>query len=142
MIRMSVWKLLSVMVTPRPCSGPASQFGHPPLRAGTYFEGPLAASAVNRNTVVTTPSSPTAPSARRAPAPLHVAVLAAISPGGVAVKGTRSVGVAACISSLLRLRNLQVFDAPDSLCLPPLPGGRLPYAGIHWRPSTCRVGDA
>jgi hypothetical protein len=64
MISVSVWKRSGVMPTCSPSKGPASQPGQPPLRAGTYCEGVLAAPALSRKTVVNTPSRPSAPSTR------------------------------------------------------------------------------
>src|SRR5271156_4148254 len=112
MISVSVWKLPLVMPTPRPSNGPAIQPGQPPLRPGTYCEGRVAAPAASRNTVVTTPDRPRAPRARRALAPLRAPVAAWALSCALRALFSRVVGVAACISSLLRLGDLQVFGAP------------------------------
>ena len=69
MISISVWKPRCERPMPRPLSGPASQPGQPPLRAGTNCDGADAAPALSRSTLATTPSRPSAPSAaRRGPA--------------------------------------------------------------------------
>ena len=119
------------MPTPRPSSGPAIQPGQPPTRAGTYCEGRVAMPAVNRNTVLRTPSRPSAPSARSAPS-LRCAPLAGLM---LAVDGAPvwawAVGPAACMSLLLRLGNLQALRRPASLWLQlPRQGGFRP----RWRP--------
>ena len=66
MISVSVWKLAEPRPTPRSCHGPASQLGQPPLRAGTYCDGLLAAPAAISRMLVSTASRPSAPSARSA----------------------------------------------------------------------------
>ena len=116
MISISAWKLPLVMPTPRPSRGPASHPGQPPLRPGTYCEGSLATPAVSRKTVVTTPSSPSQVSARRAPVPRRPSLAARLSAGGPAVLCRGVVGVAASIGPLLRLGDLQVFDPLGKLC--------------------------
>src|ERR1019366_6631565 len=66
MTSVSVWKLPDPMPSPRPCSGPDSQVGQPPPRAGTYDVGLPAAPATTANTLTTTPTRPAVPSARNA----------------------------------------------------------------------------
>jgi hypothetical protein len=131
MISMRFWKLSLEMPTPRPLSGPAIQPGQPPLRPGTYCVGLVAAPALSRKTLVTTPSSPSAPSTRMAPVPLRAPVAASMLPGAFAALLRPAVGIAACISSLLRLADLQVFDPASSLCLSLLPARGLPFAGAR-----------
>jgi hypothetical protein len=62
MISISVWKRELERPRSNPRSGPASHAGQPPLRAGTYCEGAEAAPALIRNTLVSTPTRPSAPS--------------------------------------------------------------------------------
>jgi hypothetical protein len=105
MISVSVWKLLEVIPTCRPSKGPASQPGQPPLRAGTYCVGLLAAPAASRKALVNTPSRPSMPSARRA----RVELDDPCSSAAVLLDEDRIGrplpvrGVVACTRSLLRL---------------------------------------
>src|SRR5277367_3355813 len=114
MTSVSVWKRSELRLTPRPSRGPASQLGQPPLRAGTYCDGLLAAPAVMRKTVVSTPSRPSVPSARSA------RVETGDSPAPTVRRPPRDRrarragpvrGVVACTRSLLRLGDLQGFGA-------------------------------
>ena len=108
-----------------PASGPASQPGQPPLRAGTYTVGALAAPAHSRNTLASTPSRPS----RRARA-------APPRPRGARRRASRSrrarlasesaplgIGVVASMWALLRLCGLQASTLPGRLCAD---GSRLP----------------
>jgi hypothetical protein len=63
MISINAWKRALDSPRCRPCSGPASHAGQPPLRAGTYCEGAEAAPALTSDTLASTPSKPSAPSA-------------------------------------------------------------------------------
>src|ERR1017187_3415155 len=103
------------MPTPRPSRGPAIQPGQPPLRPGTYCEGRVAAPAVSRNTVVTTPTRPSTPSACNPPEPVPARIAGSRSPGAPAAVCGRAVGIAAGIRPLLRLGHLPVFDALGKL---------------------------
>src|ERR1035437_8009750 len=103
------------MPTPRPSNGPAIQLGQPPLRAGTYCEGRLAAPAARRKTLVTMPSRPSAPSARRAPERSPARPCALIATDAFGPIPTLGTGVAACIGSLLRLRRRQACHGPGKL---------------------------
>jgi hypothetical protein len=115
MISVSVWKRFGVMPTPRPAKGPATQFGQPPLRAGTYCEGPLAASAVSRKTLVSTPISPSAPSTRSAPAPIRGPAVSSTPLGARPATRTLDMGGVACMGSLLRLPDVQGSGVPGTL---------------------------
>ena len=117
MISVSVWKRSGVMPTPRPSNGPASQPGQPPLRAGTYVEGRVAAPAAIRKTVATTPISPSAPSARSAPIGIRAPVASSMSLGPRPVTRALAMGVVACMGLLLRLGDVRRSGVPDTLCL-------------------------
>src|SRR6202453_3019128 len=118
MISVSAWKRAALRPTPRPANGPASQLGQPPLRAGTYCDGPLAAPAATSRTLVNTPSRPSAPSQRSArvqdgdsPEPALLRPPA----DSRAVRRRPVRGVVACTRSLLRLEDLRGFRVPSTL---------------------------
>src|ERR1700730_628310 len=162
MISVNVWKLRPVMPTPRPSRGPAIQLGQPPLRPGTNCEGRVAAPAATRKTLVTTPTRPAEPRARRAPAgrsPIDLCARAAPPvPSGAPPTSTRGIGLAACIGSLLRLLRRQACGAlfrqgcgalfrqacgaPDRLrlLLDAAPAGGLPPVDAHLRRCAGRAG--
>src|SRR5690242_19672216 len=103
------------MPTSRPRSGPASQSGQPPARAGTNEVGRVAAPAAMRKALATTPARPAAPShvahgARRAPLAARAPAAARPAISSWALAGRAPVG--ACIRPLLRLLGRGVcFDA-------------------------------
>jgi hypothetical protein len=89
MISISAWKRELDRPRPSPRNGPANHAGQPPLRAGTYCEGVEAAPALIRNTLVSTPKRPSAPSARTACAGARVPV---VGPWGAGLRGASAAG--------------------------------------------------
>ena len=119
------------MPTPRPCSGPASQPGQPPLRAGHV----LRRAARRRRRVSRKTRRDHAHQAERAQRPQGAALPLRTLLAAAHVRRRprrlwrRAVGVAACIAPIVTSsRDLQVFDAPGSLCLPLRPLG----ASVAW----------
>jgi hypothetical protein len=97
----SAWKPAPDRPTPRPPSGPDSQAGHPPLRAGTNWEGADAAPALSSSTHVTTPISPTAPSAWTTPAGAREPVPPPARAPARRAPAAEEIGVAACMHHIL-----------------------------------------
>jgi processive 1,2-diacylglycerol beta-glucosyltransferase len=89
---------------PSPRSGPAIHADQPPTRAGTYCEGAEEAPAHSSNTLATTPSSPSAPSACTMPAGARAPVLVPRSWRGAGAIRAERRGVAAGIAPIVASR--------------------------------------
>jgi hypothetical protein len=81
----------------RPESGPASQLGQPPTRAGTYCVGPPAAPALTRKTVLSTPNSPAAPNMRAMRVWLALLSPRSLQPDPVPLAGAWGMGAVTCM---------------------------------------------
>src|SRR5271166_348875 len=124
-----------------PCSGPASQPGQPPLRAGTNSDGVAAASALSSRTVVTTPSRPSAPRTRNAAAGARPPAAPLEAPCACAAVRTPEVGVAAPMSCIVASGRACKCPACPLACKRAMPVGGLDRGRISVLGSLARRAD-